>query len=174
MAITDIPAVTPEHPLPEFTRSLRALATPSEPGSDHDLVFLPLLEARRAAQRATSLEQQLAAFDAARLERAWRGAIATLAERRHPKSLPDRRALGAELEMLATPVWDALATARTAAESVRMARADERRKEWERWLQALHAVFRAADEWWEHSLAALADSQGRRGALWRRVLRRGL
>lgn len=165
--------MTPEYPLPEFTRSLRALATPSAPGSDHDVVFLPLIEARRAAQRATSLEQQLAAFDAARLERNWRGAIATLAERRHPKSLPDRRAIGAELEMLAAPVWDALAAARSAAEAVRAARVDERRAAWERWIAALHGVFRAADEWWEQSLAALADSQGRRGALWRRVLRRG-
>ena len=29
----------PEYELPEFTRSLRALAVPSTPGSDHDRVF---------------------------------------------------------------------------------------------------------------------------------------
>jgi hypothetical protein len=39
----------PEYELPEFTRSLRALAVPSQPGSDHDRVFKPLIQARTAA-----------------------------------------------------------------------------------------------------------------------------
>jgi len=163
--------VTPEFPLPEFTRSLRALAVPSAPGSDHDVIFLPLLEARRSAQRATSLEQQLAAFDATRLDRAWRGAITTLAERRHPKSLPDRRALGAELELLAVPVWEALGDLRRLAEATRLARGDERRPAWERWIEGVRAVFRAADSWWESVLPALADPRGRGGAFWRQLLR---
>lgn len=173
MATTAIPAVTPEYPLPEFTRSLRALAVPSAPGSDHDVVFVPLLDARRAAHRATSLEQQLAAFDAARLERAWRGAIATLAERKHPKSLPDRRALGAELELLGTPLWSVLAALRAQAESTRQARGEARRAAWAQWIESVRVVFRAADDWWEAALPVLADPRGRRGALWRRLLRGG-
>ena len=165
--------MTPEYPLPEFTRSLRALAVASAPGSDHDVVFQPLLEARRAAHRATSLDQQLAAFDAARLERGWRGAIATLAERRFSKSLPDRRALGAELELLAQPVWKSLEALRLASERTRLARAEQKRESWEAWVAELHLVFRAADAWWEQSLPVLADPRGRQDAFWRRVLRQG-
>lgn len=165
--------MTPEYPLPEFTRSLRALAQASAPGSDHDVVFGPLLEARRAAHRATSVDQQLAAFEAGKLERAWRGAIATLAERKHGKSLPDRRALAAELELLAQPLWSALEQLKVLAERARLARPDEKRAAWEPWVQQLHVVFAAADAWWEQSLPALADPQGRRGALWRRILRQG-
>lgn len=141
--------MTPEYPLPEFTRSLRALAVASAPGSDHDVVFAPLLEARRAAHRATSLDQQLAAFDAARLERGWRGAIATLAERRFPKSLPDRRALGAELEMHASELWTRLAALKAAAERTKLARAEAKRDAWTAWVAELQALFRAADAWWE-------------------------
>jgi hypothetical protein len=162
--------MTPEYPLPEFTRSLRALAVPSAPGSDHDVVFTPLIEARRGAQRATSLEQQLAAFDGTKLDRAWRGSIVTLAERKQPRTLPDRRALAAELELLATPVWAALRDLDTQAAAVRAAAADSKRAAWEQWIEQLRRVFRAADEWWEASLPVLADPRGRRGALWRRVL----
>lgn len=141
--------MTPEYPLPEFTRSLRALAVASAPGSDHDIVFAPLLEARRAAHRATSLDQQLAAFDAARLERGWRGAIATLAERRFPKSLPDRRALGAELELRARPLWTSLESLKAAAERTKLARREAKRDAWTAWVAELQLVFRAADAWWE-------------------------
>lgn len=165
--------MTPEYPLPEFTRSLRALAVPSAPGSDHDVVFAPLLDARRSAHRATSLDQQLAAFDAARLDRGWRGAIATLAERRFSTSLPDRRALGAELELLAQPLWAALESLKASAERVRLAKAEEKRGAWEAWVAEVQRVFRAADAWWEQSLPVLADPRGRQGAFWRRVLRQG-
>jgi hypothetical protein len=163
--------MTPEYRLPEFTRSLRALGVPSTVGSDHDLIFAPLLEARRSAERATSVEQQLASFDASRLERVWRGAIATLAERRYPKSLPDRRAIGAELELLAGPLWDALAALQRAAESTRLARAEDRSPLWAAWVESVRRVFRAADDWWGSALPVLADPQGRRGAFWRRMLR---
>lgn len=162
--------MTPEYPLPEFTRSLRALAVPSAPGSDHDVVFTPLIEARRAAQRATSLEQQLTAFDGAKLDRAWRGSIVTLAERKQPRTLPDRRALAAELELLGAPLWAALGDLDSQAAAVRTAAADAKRGAWEQWVEQVRRVFRAADEWWEGSLPVLADPRGRRGALWRRVL----
>jgi len=85
----------PEFELPEFTRSLRALAVPSQPGSDHDRVFKPLIQARTAAHKVQSVEAQVAAFDPARLEREWREAITALASARHARSAPDRRALEA-------------------------------------------------------------------------------
>lgn len=165
--------MTPEFTLPEFTRSLRALAVPSAPGSDHDVIFTPLLEARRAAHKAGSVEQQVAAFEAGKLERGWRGAIASLAERRHAKSLPDRRALAAELELLASPLWRELALLKARADALRLAKAESRQVAWGQWVEQLHVIFRAADAWWELSLPVLADPRGRRGAFWRRVLRQG-
>jgi len=163
--------MTPDYPLPEFTRSLRALAVASAPGSDHDVIFAPLLDARRAAHRATTLDQQLAAFDAARLDRAWRGAIATLAERRFATSLPDRRALAAELELLARPLWSSLETLKAAAERTKLARPEHKRETWSAWVTELQLLFRSADAWWEQCLPVLADPRGRKGAFWRRVLR---
>lgn len=156
--------MTPEYALPEFTRSLRALAVPSAPGSDHDVAFAPLLEARRIAHRATTVEQQVGAFDAVKLERQFRQAILSLAERKHAQSAPDRRALGAELELLAAPLWRELEALRAAAAAV------QGREAWDAWVAQVQRVFRAADDWWEAALAPLADPRGRRGAFWRRVL----
>lgn len=162
----------PEYVLPEFTRSLRALAVPSAPGSDHDVVFRPLIEARTIAHRVQALEGQVAAFDAARLEREWRGAIGALAAARHARSAPDQRALVAEIESLAAPLWRALAALERAAAEARKAVPDARFAAWQRWTGAVQQVFNAADDWWRAALPVLGDPRGRRGALWRRVLRR--
>lgn len=160
----------PEFALPEFTRSLRSLAVPSKPGSDHDQIFTPLIQARSLANKAQSVEAQLAAFDAARLERAWRAAIAALAAARHKDSAPDRRALDAELDLLAATLWERLAAMSAAAERARIAKRDDRRAEFESWVERVREVFRAADDWWSDALPVLADSRGRSGSLWRRVL----
>jgi hypothetical protein len=162
----------PEFTLPEFTRSLRALAVPSAPGSDHDEVFRPLIQARGAAHRAPAMEGQLAAFDAARLEREWRAAIDGFATARYPRSAPDRRALAAELDVLAAPLWRALAGLQRAASAARKASAGDRAAMWAQWTAAVQLVFNAADDWWRAALPVLGDSRGRQGALWRRVLRR--
>jgi hypothetical protein len=160
----------PEFALPEFTRSLRALAVPSAPDSDHAIAFGPLLQARTLAHRALSMEAQLAAFDAARLDRAVRAAINALAERKHKMSAPDRRSLEAELELLAEPVFAALKSMGAAAELAKLARPDDRRVAWDVWVETVRALFSAADDWWADAIPALADSRGRRGALWRRVI----
>lgn len=160
----------PEFALPEFTRSLRALAVPSAPGSDHDKVFHPLIQARTTAHRAQGLEGQVAAFDAARLEREWREAIEGFAAARHARSAPDRRALVAELDTLAGPLWRALVELQRAATAARLAPAAERRDAWERWTATVQRVFNAADDWWRAALPVLGDPRGRRGAFWRRVL----
>lgn len=172
MGTTATPPRMPEYVLPEFTRSLRALAVPSAPGSDHDRVFAPLIQARTAAHRVQALEGQVAAFDAARLEREMRGVIEALAAERHPRSAPDRRALAAELETLAAPLWKALAVLQRSASEARTAPAADRHAAWQRWTGAVQRVFNAADDWWRAALPALGDPRGRRGAFWRRVLRR--
>jgi hypothetical protein len=163
----------PDFPLPEFTRSLRALAVPSAPGSDHDRVFAPLLQARTSTQRVRTFEARIGAFDAARLERAWREAIAALAADRHPRSAPDRRALAAELEELAAPVWRALGALTRSAASARAAPLADREGAWEAWVASVQQVFNAADDWWRAALPVLGEPRGRRGAFWRRILGRG-
>lgn len=162
----------PEFTLPEFTRSLRALAVPSAPGSDHDRVFKPLIQARTAAHKVHGVDAQVAAFDAARLEREWREAIAAFAAARHARSAPDRRALEAELEALAAPLWRALPAMQQAGTAARAATADARAAAWERWVATVQAVFDAADDWWRAAIPVLADPRGRSGSLWRRILRR--
>lgn len=162
----------PEFTLPEFTRSLRALAVPSAPGSDHDRVFKPLIQARTAAHKVHAVEAQVAAFDAARLEREWREAIAAFAAVRHARSAPDRRALEAELDTLAAPLWSALRALQQSATATRTVAAAERKAAWERWVDAVQRVFNTADDWWRAALPVLGDPRGRSGALWRRVLRR--
>lgn len=162
----------PEYELPEFTRSLRALAVPSQPGSDHDRVFKPLIAARTAANKVQSIDAQVAAFDPARLEREWREAIGALAAARHAKSDPDRRALEAELDSLAAPVWMALRGLQQAGAAARAATGDQRRAMWTKWVDAVQHTFNAADDWWRGALPVLGDPRGRRGALWRRILGR--
>lgn len=158
--------------LPEFTRSLRALAVPSAPGSDHDRIFAPLIQARTAAHKVQSMEAQLAAFDAARLERGWRSAIEELAKERHPRSEPDRRALQAELEELGAPVLAALVRVQAASLVARNASMDGRHAAWEGWVATVQRLFEAADDWWRAAMPVLADSRGRKGSFWRRILRR--
>ena len=162
----------PEFTLPEFTRSLRALAVPSAPGSDHDRVFKPLIQARTAAHKVHAVDAQVAAFDATRLEREWREAIAAFAAVRHGRSAPDRRALEAELDTLASPLWSALQALQQSAAATRTVAVAERKAAWERWVLAVQHVFDTADDWWRAVLPVLGDSRGRSGALWRRVLRR--
>ncbi len=162
----------PEFTLPEFTRSLRALAVPSAPDSDHDRVFKPLIQARTAAHKVHAVEAQVAAFDATRLEREWREAIVAFASARHARSAPDRRALEAELDTLAAPLWSALRALQQSAVATRTVTAADRKAAWERWVLAVQQVFNTADDWWRAALPVLGDSRGRRGALWRRVLRR--
>ncbi len=162
----------PEFTLPEFTRSLRVLAVPSAEGSDHDRVLRPLITARTAAHKVQSVDAQVAAFDATRLERDWREAIGAFAAARHAKSAPDRRALEAELDLLAAPLWKSLRAMQEAGAAARAARTDERQAAWTRWVRAVQQVFDAADDWWRNALPVLGDPRGRRGALWRRVLGR--
>ena len=166
----------PEFALPEFTRSLRALALPTSASTEDDGAFAPLLQARQLAHKAQSMEAQVAAFDAARLERAWRALQMTIAQSRYQRSAADRRALHAELEQLAAPLWSALAAMGAAGEAAKQSRADARRPAWERWVKTVHAVFHAADDWWFAARAHLVRAEAReaerarRRPLWRRAL----
>jgi hypothetical protein len=135
----------------------------------------PVLAARRAAHEAKTLEAQLDAFDASHLEAAWRTLIIEFARERHPRSAPDQRAIAAELTQQGAALWAALAElslaagwSRVAAQTSEMVAAEART----RWIDAVQALFSAVDGWWGRIVPLLAESAGRRGAFWRRMLRR--
>jgi hypothetical protein len=163
--------------LPEVTRALRAFgARRGLPGSDHDLFYAPLLGPLRRARdhvaRATGRPWEAAgAVDAAAVERDVRAALADLAARHAGPRPPDRRALEAELEETAEPLFAALAALGDAARALAAAEPGERPGAWRAWAAALGRAFAAADGAWEATLPALADPRGGAGRLWRRVLR---
>ena len=157
--------------LAEQTLALRALGSPrSRPGSDHDRFFAPLLDARRAAERARGALGRVHAFDADVMTRRLGDALTAFAAERFPDSPPDRRALEAELRDLSQPAMTALERLGVAAGAVREAGDDVRFARFRDWTAALRALFGATDASWIASLSALSDSRGRRGRFWRRVL----
>lgn len=161
-----------EYVLPEFTRSLRSLGLPASQGSGHDRIFGPLIQARAAAQRMHTPEAQISAFDASRLERSWREAIAELSRERHPRSAPERRALEAELDSLAGPVWEALQGLQAAAQTARIAPLQSRDSAWNSWVASVGEVFNAADTWWGRAREVLGRQAPRSASFIRRIFSR--
>ena len=144
----------PEHAtpfaLPEFTRSLRAFASVGSLATpQHDMVFAPLLTARKAAARVQSADARLAAFEPSRIRRAVQDAIDTLATQQHAKSDADRRALAAALGELAMPAFSALDRMDRSAASFRAAPAGERDAAWIIWVAAVQALFTGVDAFWD-------------------------
>ncbi len=135
--------------LPEFTRSLRGFATASAIGThEHDLLFGPLIAARRSAARVVAAEAKAAAFDADRLRRALDEAVATIAKDRAGTDPAGRRALEACLEAAAAPLIGALAVLATASATLRAAQNSARAGAWAVWCGAVQAVFDATDAFW--------------------------
>ena len=158
---------------PELTRNLRGFGPQrARPGSDHDRFFGPLLDARRTAESIARPVDQLRAFDAPALRASAEAALAGFAAARFPESAPDRRALDAELGEIAAPLWASLDALERAAALVRSSADDDRFVRWRDWAGAVRDVYAAADRAWVAALPALADSRGRTGRLWRRVLGR--
>jgi hypothetical protein len=160
--------------LPEQTLRLRHFGTSkSNPGSDHDRFFGPLLAARRRAGGAATVDEQLSAFDASSLSAELQRTLHAFAADRYRREGPDRRALEAELFELAEPLMAAVDTLGNAALAVRAAPSDATFIRWREWAGAAQRVFAEADRWWAAALAPLANSRGRAGRFWRRLLGRG-
>lgn len=165
--------------LPEVTRALRAFgARRGRPGSDHDRFFAPLLDPLRRARdhvaRGTDRPWDAARHvDAAAVAAGTRATLDAMAAEHGGPHAPDRRALAAELDELAEPLFAALGTLGSAAAALAAAGEAERPTAWRAWAAALAGAFTAADGVWEAMLPALADPRGGAGRLWRRVLRRG-
>ncbi len=177
--MSDAPGPAPAYQFPEVTRALRAFgARRGRPGSDHDRFFAPLLDPLRRARdhvaRGTGRPWDAAALvDAAAVERDARAALDALAAAHGGPQPADRRALAAELEELAAPLFAALAALGERAAALAAAGDAERPGAWRAWAAALAAAFAAADGVWEAALPALADPRGGAGRFWRRVLRGG-
>lgn len=143
-----MPDGAPPFALPEFTRSLRAFASPAAlASSEQGVLFGPLLSARKSAERVQSAEGRLAAFDANRLRGELQAALDGLARRREPRSEPDRRALSALLDESAIQAHGALDALAAAAAAVRAAAGDEARAAmWPAWTAAVQVLFDAVDQ----------------------------
>jgi murein tripeptide amidase MpaA len=145
----DIRPGSSPYTLPEFTRALRGIAAASGLGRvEHSSVFGPLLAARKLAEEARSVRVRVAAFDAARLERAWIESIEAIAAARVPKAGADRRALSARLKEQATPLLAAIPVLAAAAERVRLAGDAPDADAWHGWIAAVQNLFDAADHFW--------------------------
>jgi len=135
--------------MPEFARALRGLASARGLGRvEHAGVFGPLLSARKLAEHAGSVRARVAAFDAARLERAWLESIDSVAAARVPKSGPDRRALAARLAEQARPVLERIPALELAAARVRSQGDAPDADSWLAWIDAVQSLFDAADRFW--------------------------
>ena len=160
--------------IPELTTHLRAMGTlRGRPGSNHDRWFGALLEARRRAHEAAAPAARVAAVDALALRRSLDDAIGAFAAARHAWSAPDRRAFAEELRDVAEPYAGALDALGVAGAGVSRAAPAQLFARWHDWVHALRDAFTEADAAWERALPVLADSRGRAGRLWRRVITRG-
>ncbi|MEA3245662.1 MAG: M14 family zinc carboxypeptidase, partial [Gemmatimonadota bacterium] len=135
--------------LPEFTRSLRGFASVAGlQAPSHNLVFGPLLTARRSAMRVQAPESRAAAFDAERLRRALLDAVAAIAGERSAGDAPTGRALAARLEEAAAPALAALGALDARAREVKAAAPAVPAETWNAWCAAVQRVFDAADTFW--------------------------
>ncbi len=132
--------------LPEFTRSLRGFASVGALGTrEHELIFGPLVAARRSAARVLAPEAKAAAFDADRLRRSLSDAIAAVATDRAGTDAALGRAYAARVEERAEPAFSALTQLAAAAASLRAAPPGTRADHWDNWCSAVQSVFAAVD-----------------------------
>ena len=143
------PSSLADYDLPEFTRALRGLAAANGLGrAEHAFVFGPLLTARKLAEQGRSVRASVAAFDAARLQRAWQSSIDSMAVARVPKDGPDRRALVARLTDQAGCVLSGIPALERAAARVRAEGDAPGDETWRAWVDAVQSLFDAADRFW--------------------------
>lgn len=155
--------------LPELTLALPGLGSSraaSYVAGEHDRFFAPLLDARRAAQRASTVDQMLAALDARAIARGVDAVLQAFARERNPARDSARRAMEALLEDGIAPLHAALEAQAAAADAVRAAAGADRLVPWRRWTESVRRTFLRADECWRRVRAVLVSPQPvRRG--WR-------
>ncbi|MCC6242378.1 MAG: hypothetical protein IT353_06030 [Gemmatimonadaceae bacterium] len=135
--------------VPELTRGLRTLGSRRAViGNAHDAWFAPLMSARRAIDGVSDPLRQVTLVDAANLSRAMTTVISQLAAIEAPTDVAAQRAIEAILEEAAEPMFEAMTSLALAADILRASELDTRFADWRRWIDALRAVFVAADDSW--------------------------
>jgi hypothetical protein len=143
------PSIPARYAMPEFTRALRGIAAATALGRpEHARVFGPLLAARKLAEEARTVRMRVAAFDAARIERAWTESLDSIAAARVPKAGADRRAMRARLADQAAAVFTAIVDLARSAERVRLAGDLPEQPLWVAWIDAVQSLFDASDRFW--------------------------
>jgi len=138
--------------LPELTRTLRALGSHragaqarASYAAEQRRFFSPLLDARRQAS-ASDPDAAVAAFDGKALRTSYRNILRQFAADRYAAPGASRRALEAELEDAAEPLFQALARLiQLTADDLRPA---EDLRSWRAWTAHLRDTFEAADRVW--------------------------
>lgn len=142
--------------VPELTRGLRTLGSRRAAiGNAHDAWFAPLMSARRAIDGVSDPLRQVTLVDAANLSRAMTTVISQLAAIEAPTDVAAQRAIEAVLEEAAEPMFVAMTSLALAADVLRSSELDTRLADWRRWIDALRAVFIAADNSWANGSAVL-------------------
>jgi hypothetical protein len=163
-------------PLPELTLALRTLGSRRGrrgEGLEQERFFGPLLEARRAAARASDVETAVSSFDALRLSSSLDKTIRAIAADRAPSGRPPaRRALEARLQERVEPLRRELAELGERAADLLASDEEARAEAWRRWAEQLRVVFECADRCWPSLDAALATTRAPRRGFFARLFGR--
>jgi hypothetical protein len=152
--------------LPELMLSMRSIGSrrsmPNEQSAlqeEQERYFAPLLEARRAATKALTRAQAVAAFDGRRITALIDATLRAFASERYAARAPARRAFEAELFEIVEPLREALQSLRNLAEGSPTAEgSSEQLAKWTLWLAQLRVVFGVADSSWPALSATLVSS----------------
>lgn len=147
-------------PLPELARGHRLLGSRRGGPADAQGRFMaPLVQARRRLEEGADLDARVAALDARALRERIDLALQAIAKETYPVSLPDRRALEAELEETMTAFFASLDALETTARGFRGAAEPVRFSAWRDWVTAVASVFAEADRGWSGVARLLPGSR---------------
>jgi hypothetical protein len=136
-------------PLPELARGHRLLGSRRGGHVDLQSKFLaPFVQARKRLEEEADLDARVATLDARALRDRLAAAVQGFATIAYPTSLPDRRALEAELEEALASLFSGISAMESAAGHFRKASEDVRFMAWRAWVSAVARVFALADESW--------------------------
>lgn len=135
--------------LPELTRALRALGSARRTsGSVHTMFFLPLIEARRTAQTASTPRARLNAFDVAQLRAGLERCVDRIVSEWPDAREPARRAIRAQVLERVREYERALEHLRIRSDDLLAAEDTLRLAAWRAWTVQLQVVFQTADRTW--------------------------
>ncbi len=158
--------------VPELTLSLRGLGSRrAAPGGTFDGFFAPMLAARRRAGFSNEVDFFLSALDAAAMRDAMSEQLRNFVSRRYPARASDRRALQAQLDEMAEPLFVALGSLKQAQQELAGSTDEQRFARMRAWSDAMRHAFDVADRCWLAMRPVLESEHRERVPRWRRWLR---